>query len=141
MANALFTNYKQQLLGSGNHTLPDWDAHDIRPILVDEGTDTPVPGTDEDLADILAGARINALTNPGDITVGVSITAGAVDVPDWTHTSISGNSVESIVLYYHTGTESTSPLIIYYDTATGLPVTPNGGDINVAVNGSGLYGF
>ena len=30
-----------------------------------------------------------------------------------------------------TGTDSTSPLIAFIDTATGLPITPNGGDIIV----------
>jgi hypothetical protein len=35
------------------------------------------------------------------------------------------------VIYKDTGTAATSPLIAYIDTATGLPVTPNGGDITV----------
>jgi hypothetical protein len=34
--------------------------------------------------------------------------------------------------YKDTGTESTSLLIFYIDTATGLPCTPNGGNITVA---------
>ena len=40
-------------------------------------------------------------------------------------------SIEAIVIYVDTGTEATSPLIAYIDTATGLPITPNGGDIIV----------
>ena len=35
------------------------------------------------------------------------------------------------MIYRDTGTEATSPLIAYIDTATGLPITPNGGDIIV----------
>ena len=35
------------------------------------------------------------------------------------------------MIYVDTGTEATSPLIAYIDTATGLPITPNGGDIIV----------
>lgn len=35
------------------------------------------------------------------------------------------------MIYADTGTESTSPLIAFIDTATGLPITPNGGDIIV----------
>jgi hypothetical protein len=77
----------------------------------------------------------------GDITVGVSVAAGDVDIPDFTFTLVSGASCESLVFYGHTGTESTAPLMAYYDAATGLPVTPNGGDIDVAINPSGLYGF
>jgi len=39
--------------------------------------------------------------------------------------------VESIEIYKDSGVESTSRLIANIDTATGLPVTPNGGDITV----------
>ena len=46
-------------------------------------------------------------------------------------TSVTGASIEAIVLYKDTGTDSTSPLIAFIDTATGLPITPNGGDIIV----------
>lgn len=38
-------------------------------------------------------------------------------------------SVRAIVIVKDTGTEATSPLIAYIDTATGLPIAPNGGDI------------
>jgi len=48
-----------------------------------------------------------------------------------TFTSVTGASIEAIVLYKDTGTDSTSPLIAFIDTATGLPITPNGGDIIV----------
>ena len=44
---------------------------------------------------------------------------------------MTGDPSEALVIYKDTGTESTSPLIMYIDTATGLPVTPNGGDITV----------
>ena len=40
-------------------------------------------------------------------------------------------SIEAIIIYVDSGTEATSPLIAYIDTATGLPITPNGGDIIV----------
>ena len=50
---------------------------------------------------------------------------------DVTFTSVTGASIEAIVLYKDTGTDATSPLIAFIDTATGLPITPNGGDIIV----------
>lgn len=47
-----------------------------------------------------------------------------------TYTAVSGSTVSAIVIYIDTGTASTSPLVAYIDTSqTGLPVTPNGGDI------------
>ena len=38
----------------------------------------------------------------------------------------------TLVIYRDTGVEGTSALIAYIDAATGLPITPNGGDIIVA---------
>jgi hypothetical protein len=29
--------------------------------------------------------------------------------------------------------------MVYWDTATGLPLTPNGGDVNVTFNASGIF--
>ena len=43
----------------------------------------------------------------------------------------SGSTVTYVVIYKDTGLSSTSPLILYIDTATNLPVTTNGGDITV----------
>jgi uncharacterized protein YigE (DUF2233 family) len=44
------------------------------------------------------------------------------------------------VIYIDTGTAGTSPLVAYIDTGvTGLPVTPNGGNINVTWNASGIF--
>jgi len=53
------------------------------------------------------------------------------DAADVILSSVTGDTCEAIVIYKHTGTESTSRLIAYIDTATGLPVTPNGGDITI----------
>ena len=48
---------------------------------------------------------------------------------------------ESVVELKDTGTTSTSNLIAFWDTATGLPVTPNGGDITVTFSASGHFTF
>jgi hypothetical protein len=34
-----------------------------------------------------------------------------------------------------------SPFLAAWDTATGLPLTPNGGDVTVAWNASGIWRF
>jgi hypothetical protein len=50
-----------------------------------------------------------------------------------TFTAVTGDPCEAIVIWQDTGVESTSRLIAYIDTASsGLPVTPNGGDITIA---------
>lgn len=58
-------------------------------------------------------------------------TNGVADAADSTFTAVSGATVEALVIYKDTGSAATSPLLAYIDTATGLPVTPNGGDITI----------
>ena len=67
-------------------------------------------------------------------------TNGTFDAADSTFSAVSGASVEALVIYIDTGSAATSPLVAYIDTGvTGLPVTPNGGDIAVAWNASGIF--
>ena len=67
-------------------------------------------------------------------------TDGVFDAADVTFSSVTGNSVEAFVIYKDTGTASTSPLIAFIDTvASGLPVTPNGGNITITFNASGIF--
>jgi hypothetical protein len=60
-----------------------------------------------------------------------STTGGVFDAADVTITTVSGDQFEYIIIYKDTGTASTSNLIACIDTATGLPCTPNGGDITI----------
>lgn len=103
------------------------DTDNIKIVLVDHGTDTPVPATDQYLADIGAGARVATSGNLANKT----ITNGVFDADDITITSVSGASSEDITVYKDTGSAATSPLVAFIDTATGLPFTPNGGDVTV----------
>lgn len=123
MANSLYDRGRQGFLAGEI----DWDANDIRLILIDEADDTIDLAADEDLADRAAGARVSTSSAFGSKTT----TAGVADAADVTLSSVTGDVSESIDLYQHTGTESTSLLICNIDTATGLPVTPNGGNITV----------
>lgn len=122
MANALFASGKQGFLTGAI----DWTSDDIRCILVDTNDYTVNLSTHDNLDDVTAGARVatsSAMT--------CTAAAGVADASDVTFSSVTGDVSEALIIYKHTGTESTSTLIAYIDTATGLPVTPNGGDITV----------
>lgn len=123
MANALYDRGRQGFLAGEI----DWDANDIRIILIDEADDTIDLAVDEDLADRAGAARVATSSALGSKTT----TAGVADAADVTLSSVTGDVSESIDIYQHTGTESTSLMIANIDTATGLPVTPNGGNITV----------
>lgn len=67
-------------------------------------------------------------------------TNGVLDGDNVTFSAVTGDPCEAIILFLDTGTPSTSRLVAYIDTGvTGLPVSPNGGDITISWSGSGIY--
>jgi hypothetical protein len=136
MANALYPLYKQNLLaGTSGYDLDNDTATDGPFVaLVDTGTYTYNAAHDfyNDLSGVVGtDQRITAPT----------VTNGLFDGGDLTYTSVSGASIEALVIYRHnSGANTTWPLVCYLDTSvTGLPVTPNGGNITVTWNASGIF--
>lgn len=124
MANGLYDAARAAFLNGDI----DWTNDDIRAILIDTASYTVNLSTHDFLDDIPGGARVAT----SSALSGKTSTAGVADANDVTFSAVSGATVEAVVIYKHTGTESTSNLIAYMDTGmTGLPVTPNGGDITV----------
>jgi len=131
MANALYGKGRQSILEGGVAFLAD----NIKAALVNiaGGHYTLAIDSDQYLAAIAAGDRV-AIS--GNLTSKTS-TLGVADAADITFPTVSGAVCGAIVIYKDNGNPATSPLIAYIDTATGLPVTPNGGDITVQFdNGS-----
>jgi hypothetical protein len=106
----------------------------IRAVLIDTGTYTYNSAHDnyDDLSGVV-GSESGAFASK-------TFTNGTFDAADITFSAVSGNTVEAIVLFLDSGTASTDKLIAYIDSASaGLPVTPNGGDIVVSWNASGIF--
>jgi len=128
MANQLYPKAKEDFL-AGNLNM---SSNTITMALID--TDVYSFSTsDEDRADVPNTAVVSTVS-----LTSKSITAGVFDAADATFTSVSGANCEALILYHNTGDaendgtdQSTSRLIAYIDTATGLPILPNGGDITV----------
>lgn len=123
MANSLYDHGRQAILEGG----VAWLTDTIKAVLVDNGAYTVDLAAHQYLSDIPAIARISTSPN---LTARTS-TAGVADAADPVFPAVSGPNCEAVVLYKDTGTTTTSPLIGYIDTAVGLPVLPNGGDITV----------
>ncbi len=82
---------------------------------------------DDNLDDIPAAARVAtsaALTSK-------TVTNGVLDAADSVFAAASGDPSEAMVLFKDTGTASTSRLFLFQGSASGLPITPNGQDINI----------
>ncbi len=132
MANAIYPKYKEVILGAATNT--DLLSGTVKVALVDTGTYT-YSASDQYLTS-LTGVVGTAQTIGGPKTV----TNGVFDGADVTYTSVTGSSVEALVIYVDTGTAATSPLVAYIDTGvTGLPVTPNGGNITITWSVSGIF--
>ena len=132
MANAVYPLYKQALLsGSTNISI---SGGNVKVALVDTGT-TAYSASHEFLSDINAAV---VATSPN--LASKTVTNGLFNCADYTFTGVSGATAEALVYYIDTGSAATSRLIAFKDTdVTGLPLTPNGGDVNITVNGSGVF--
>lgn len=125
MANALYAKFKESLL-SQNPSV-DLDTDTIKVALV-SSTYTPNTASNQYYSSVSG-----VIGTPATLS-GKSVTDGVFDASDITFTSVTSTAtVTQLVLYKDTGTASNSPLIALIDSATsGLPVTPNGGDITVS---------
>lgn len=132
MANALYPKWKEQLLQfTANNNL---SAGTVKVALIDTGTYTY--SSANQFWSSASAASVGTPQTLGSKT----FTNGTFDAADVTFTAVTGSSVEALIIYIDTGTASTSPLVAYIDTSvTGLPVTPNGGDITITWNGSGIF--
>lgn len=133
MANAIYDKFRQSRMTADTNI--DLENEDVRIILCDTGAYT-FSQTHDMLDDVAAGSRIAV---SGALT-GKTVVDGIFDHADVTFASVAGASCEALIYYRHTGVESTSRLIAFIDTGiTGLPVTPNGGNINLVVHATGAF--
>lgn len=121
MANALYGLARAKFLTGAI----DMSVDNIKVALVDSAVYTVAIDTHEFLSDIAS-----VVATSGNLA-SKTTTLGVFDAADVTFTAVSGAESEALVIYKDTGVAATSPLIAYMDTATGLPVIPNGGDITI----------
>ena len=136
MANAIYPLFKQELLkGTSNNLLNSAEGTTgVYAALIDTGTYT------YSAAHQFYSSLTGIIGTPQEILTKTQ-TNGTFDGDNVTFTGVTGNSAEAIVLYRrNAGANTTWPLIAYIDTSvTGLPVTPNSGDITITWNASGIF--
>lgn len=131
MANALYPKWKEALLQfTTNNNL---SSGTVKVALVTAGY--TYSSSDQYYSSVSA----SAVGTPQTLT-SKTFTNGVFDAADSTFTSVTGSQVVSLVIYIDTGNSATSPLVAFIDTGvTNLPVTPNGGDILITWNASGIF--
>ena len=131
MGNALYDHGRENFLQGSI----DWDADDIRVKSLDEDDHTVNLATDEDVADLAA--------NSDEFASGALATKteflGTADADDLTpaFATASGDKFESIIVFLFSGAEAGDMLICNIDTATGLPLTPDGNNIDITWSSGG----
>lgn len=136
MTNAVYPKYKESVLkeADANNGLDGTTTAAPYVALVDSGTYTY--SASHQFYSSLSGivGTDQPITTP-------TVVNGTFDGDDVTFTAVSGASVEALVLYRHnSGANTTWRLVLFEDTSvTGLPVTPNGGNIVVTWNASGIF--
>jgi hypothetical protein len=131
MANAIYPLYKQALLDASANV--DINDGTVKVALIDTGTYT------YNAAHEFYSSVSGVVGTPQTIN-NTTVTNGLFDGDNVTYTAVTGNSVEALLIYIDTGSAATSRLVAWIDTSvTGLPVTPNGGDISITWNASGIF--
>lgn len=130
MANVWYPKYKEALISGATDIALTTGT--VKAALVDTGTYT-YSSAHQFLSDLsgVVGTAVALGTK--------TVTSGLFDAADTVFTAVSGVDAEAIVLYIDTGVAATSRLVLYMDTGIGgMPVTPNGTDITIAWNASGI---
>ena len=123
MANALYDSYKKSLLDAGNDYLSDG----ITIFAVSSGYTFSASHS------VKADLGVN-IVKESQALGGKTSTAGLADANTTTLFNVTGHQVTGFVVYNSTRDQ----LMAYYDTAVGLPLTPNGTDIQITIP-SGLF--
>lgn len=131
MANALYPKWKEQLLQfTTNNNL---SSGTVKAALVTAGY---TYSSSDQFYSSVSSSVVGTPQTIGSKT----FTNGVFDGSDVTYTAVTGSQVTKLVIYIDTGSAATSPLVAFIDTSvTGLPVTPNGGDITITWNASGIF--
>lgn len=125
MAPSLYTSFKELVLSGGI----DFTNDIFRVLLIDTGVYvfSAAHSFRDDVTGVIAISEILS---------GVTVTGGVVNADNGLATSITGNSIEAVILYRDVGTAATDNLVGYID---GLNLTPDGNNININWHNSGIF--
>lgn len=124
MANTLYDTAREDFLTANI----SWSADTIKVALVSGYT---YSAAHQFLSDVTGGGG-GTVAATSTALASKTTTAGVADAADITFSAVpAGSACDALIIYKDTGVPTTSPLIAFIDTATGLPVTPNDGDIGV----------
>lgn len=131
MANALFDPGREGFLAGEI----DWDTATIKVALVRSYT---FSASHKFVSDVTTAGGVLHATSAA--LASKTVAAGVADAADVTFTAVASNASGHSLLVFQSSAvtggadvaATAQRVIAWFDTGTGLPVTPNGGDITVA---------
>jgi hypothetical protein len=133
MANVMYPLCAKGILDG---TFGNMATADIRFMLVDTGVET-YNAADQFVSNITSPvARMAA--SLGTKTTNVP-TNGTLDAVDPTINSVTGSTVEAVVLYLYNASDAAAPLMVWIDSTPSIAFTPNGSNVTIAIDAAGIF--
>ena len=125
MATIVHLDWLDGMLGDPTHSVVDLNTDNIDASLLDATDSGTITSASVDYDEVDAATVVAT----EDVTIS-GIANGVVSISAVTFSGVTGDAADYLAIWKNSGTPGTSPLVITWDSATtGLPVTPNGGDI------------
>lgn len=132
MANALYPKTKAAMMQGGVNLI----TATVKAILIDLA-DYTYDAAHDFLNDVGPTARI---ATSGALSGKAINDLAQFDSADPVFASVAGDQLEAIILFIDTGDESTSRLLLFQDTGiTGMPLTPDGNNVQIVVAAAGWF--
>jgi len=143
MADVVYPLAKFKIVRPGTLglTSPDsivWSDDTIKVVPVDTSVYTFSP-SHEFYSSVTAPAR---LLTPLSLTGKTTTVPAVLDADDITFTLVTpGLNIGALILFKWTGSDSTSPLVAFIDTAVRLPLLTDGSDVPIVWDSTGIIDF
>ena len=122
MANALYDPGREGFLDGSI----DWDTNDQR--ILGATSSQAYTASHKFVSDLTAG---NIVVRSSAGISGKTVTNGVANHSTATWSAVTGAAIARLIYYQYNASDTAARLICFIDTATNLPVTPNGGDITI----------
>jgi hypothetical protein len=133
VANALYPLGAKGILDG---TFGNMVSADLRFMLVDTGVET-YNAADQFVSNITSPvARMAA--SLASKTTNVP-TNGTLDAADPTINSVTGATVEAVVLYLFNASDAAAPLLAWIDSSPTIAFTPNGSNVTLQLDANGIF--
>lgn len=129
MANVMYPLGAKAILDGGVACLVD----DLRLALIDTGVEV-YSAADQFMSTITTPVARMAAGLASKTT-----TAGTLDAADPTINSVTGSTVEAVVLYKYNASDAAAAVIVWIDSTPTIAFTPNGSNVTLTLDALGIF--